>query len=286
MVSVDMVPNCVSKKLYVSIQWTSIVLAVYYGIHVIFMSTLSADLTINEPAKSIEKLQDLLYDGSFQSMRPTMLSQLNMLGVLETSAPGSDERLLLDRARESNSTLTFDLRGFRVASIAETAMQVMVDMANHTRAFIGDRTFFDPLINHGICHMLPIEVSKLAKKGEPVFDIPQAVLISHSTHAQIVKLFAYRLMTITEFAMFKAFMRDKLACIMDGIGVVKSLEGYQCADVQQGTLYRDLEPPEWNPLHTGFFNRFIRILCSMIGLAMVVLFFECIHWQSIRLLER
>ena len=69
-----MAPIEISNLKSISIQWLAIVIAVYYGIHMIFMSTLSADLTADEPPKWIDSLKDLLYDPFFNDFIPMIFT--------------------------------------------------------------------------------------------------------------------------------------------------------------------------------------------------------------------
>ena len=130
--TIDLAPTLISKRLPGNILWTGIVIAIFYGFHMIFMSTLSADLTVKDPDKWINNLHDLLYDPEFKSVQPTILSQLGMLQVLASKAiPGSDERVLYDRIVENKneSIATFDFTNY--GSVLDILTKMFKDMTGN-----------------------------------------------------------------------------------------------------------------------------------------------------------
>ena len=110
--TIDLAPTVISKRLPANVLWTGIIIAIFYGFHMIFMSTLSADLTVKDPDKWINNLHDLLYDPEFKYVKPVIMSQLGMVQVLATKTiPGSNERVLYERIVENrnDSMITFDV---------------------------------------------------------------------------------------------------------------------------------------------------------------------------------
>lgn len=283
MLAIDLAPISISNVLSVTIQWTLIVLAVYYGIHTIFMSTLSADLTVNEPDKWIENFDDLLNDSTYQNVTPTVLTQMNMVNALLKPEKYSPERKLLDKANESNSILTFDPN---MDSIFNPILEMFPEAVNGKRALIEDSFMIDILVNQIICHMMPDKAINFAKSKEPVYNSLCAALISYSTEPIIVKLFRYRSQNGVEFRIVEGSMIQKMGPAVNHLGIKNSIQGFQCADVIQGLIYRDIEIPEWKPIPLFFFQRFLYILSSVIFCSFIVLMLEIIHNYSNKSLRR
>ena len=271
MLYLDLAPTNVSHLRTVTIQWTAIVIAVCYGIHMIFMSTFSADLTVNEPPKSINRLKDLLYDDTFQNFTPTIFTHLNMYNVISKARNGTDKRVLIDRAMEKGAVLTLEIK---METALPTALEIFEEVSNHRRAIIEDSSILDIAINNVICHLLPEKALKFVKSNEEIYNSPQAMLISHSTHPQVVDLFLYRSLTGIEFGMVKGSFNSKIDGALGAAGIVKSLKGYVCTDTLQGYLYRDMDTPQWNPLPLFFFQRFLYICIGIIFCAMIVLIID------------
>lgn len=235
------VSNFIPSIISLSVIWTFLILSVYYGIHMVFMSTLSADLTVNEPDKAIQSLKDLLDDTTFEHFRPTIFKNLNMYNVLKESRYGTDERRLLDKAIATNSLITVDLT---VGSIVSDSFGIVQELSSYTRAIIEDSSYLDIFIYQVSCHWMPEAVMNFVKSHDAIYNVPQAILVSYSTPEQIVKLFRYRSISVTEFGMIKGTLQIKSDSIFSQVGIKKSLKGFQCSDTLQGILYRELETPK------------------------------------------
>ena len=155
MLTIDLAPTSISNLYSVSVQWTIIVIAVFYGIHMIFMSTLSADLAAYESDKMINSISDLLNDSTFQHFIPTIPTQLNMVNVLLKSSKHSPERQLLDAANKSNGIITL---GSDASSMGPGLLKIMMDLIIGKRALIEDSYFVDVFINSVMCHIEPKNV--------------------------------------------------------------------------------------------------------------------------------
>ena len=115
--SIDLAPEIVSKQIVsMNVLWMAVVLGVYYGIHMILMNTLSADLSVTTEGRTIETLYDLLYDDQFKNLTPMATNFGNMLNVLERSKNGTDEKELYKRITERNGVLNvgFSARTWKV----------------------------------------------------------------------------------------------------------------------------------------------------------------------------
>ena len=172
--------------------WTVLCIGVYYGIHLIFMSTLSADLSAPGPDKFIDNMDDLLHDPTFEPFRVTIFSQLNMLNVLSTSLNGSKQRLLLNRAIDQDSVLTISLSQAGIQGVIGLLVGMIRDVVNHTRAIVEDNVFANILIGKLMCSVVPELAIEVVKSNEFVYNSPTAMLMSHTTEPEVVELFMYR----------------------------------------------------------------------------------------------
>ena len=250
MLMIDIVPDFGFKPVHVGVLWSVVALAFYYGFHMIFFNTLSADLTANETDKWIDNAQDLLYDETFKNFRPTIFSQLNMVKVLECAPNDSDERAIYNKALEEKSIITFDLTS---ETMMGDLLTVFDDAENYTRAIIEDSTYLDPVIDQVVCHMMIERAEKIVKSKQSLYSAPMAMLLSHSTNRHVVELYIYRSLTSIEFGIVKGLKTHKLEDVLIQMGMSKNIKGYQCADVIFGILIPDLEKG-WDPLPFEFFS--------------------------------
>ena len=112
---VDLAPTSVLDFGSAVVLWTSICVSMLYAIHMILMGTLSTDLTVAIVPRSIESLQELLYDPLFKEIKPVIFRQMNMYNTLSHSRKGTDERVLFERllATENDSIKVLDMKKFR-----------------------------------------------------------------------------------------------------------------------------------------------------------------------------
>lgn len=105
MLLMDLAPTSVSEYLSVGFIWSTVVLAMYYGIHIVLMNTLSADLMAAYPLPTIDTLPDLLHEPEFRNVKPIVSDILNMLNMLETAQNDSIEHELYIRIMSNNDSI-------------------------------------------------------------------------------------------------------------------------------------------------------------------------------------
>ena len=267
---VDMAPSDVPLMAASIALWPTVVIAVFYGIHMVFMSTLSADLNSPGADKWIKDLFDLLDDPTFEKFRPTLFKQLNMIPVLSNSLEGSKERALLDRAIEYGSVESIH----SVDSAMATLLNMAGEAANHTRAFVEDSFIVDILLEGVMCNLRPDEAMGFIKSSQPVYNYPTATILSHATHPDVVQLYKRRAMNAFELATVKGLMRVRFhPMFIEFLGIPRSIKGFICEDTISNILPEDMRD-EWNPLPIDFFTRFIYICGSILIVAVIVLMVE------------
>lgn len=271
MLAFDMAPSVVSNKLSCSIIWTCIVLAIYYGIHMVFMSTFSADLSAKSPDFWIDSLDDLLFDPSFQSIRPTIFRMMNTYRALSQSIPGSKERIVLDRAKKLGGLEVVDIKDHQ--QIFFKARGYLAGLQKREIAIIEDNFMVDNMVAKAACFMLPELVDGMVKSQYPVYNVPNAMILSKSTHPEVVKLFEYRSVNSVEFGIQDGTLRHYEKNMKQLIGVQGSMRGLLC-ELQFLNIIHKENDQEWLPLPFHFFEQFF-ISCSTILLAsFFVLMFE------------
>lgn len=276
LLSVGIAPEKVSKRLSVSILWTFIVISVYYGYNMIFMNTLSGDLSVTSSDKGIDKLKDYLYDDRFNYLIPITYSYTSLVKAIAKYQNGSDEKILYElfmkNYNESIVETPYSESGFY-----QLIMNLLEQIANRTRVLIEDSSTIDFSMASVYCHQAPDLITKISKSNEPIFDSPLGMLVSHSTHPDILKIFSYRMQTAAELAIFKAYTTHRLGPVLDDMGMNQNLQGYICADTFRNILKTEHES-SWNPLPYSFYFRLVNIcICSML-VSLIILFVE--HFQK------
>ena len=261
MLAIDMSPATVSHLTSVTILWTAIVIAVYYGIHMIFMSTLSADLAARGTDKWIARFDDLLNDPTFRNFTPTITNMCNMVGVLSRSRDGTEARKLYNKIISNGSVLNFGSLDMEGRGSMMTGL--MNDLAHGNRSYIEDSTMIDLLMETMLCPYMPNQVKVLVKSEESLYNSPSVTLISHGTHPDIVKLYVYRSQNVVEFGMIPGAIPINIADAMEEFGIKKNAEAFRCIDAVNRITKPDISN-EWNPLPYAFFKRLFFDVCLVI----------------------
>lgn len=271
MLTMDIAPTRVSTFLSPTVLWIAIVVAVFYGIHMIFMGTLSSDLTVSEPDKWVSTLKDLLYEDQFKNFTPTVFSQMNMLNALSTARDGTEESVLYRRvvANENVSVVTF-----QQADPMGQMMKITIELTDGKRAVIEDSSFLDMFLRHFTCNLIPERAENIIKSNEIILGAPLAMILSHSTHPEVVKLFEYRTRTGMETGFEKGTMTRKVGWAIAESGMTtRSSKGLQCSDILERVIMQSFGE-KWDPIPIQFFGRFISICSSIISTALIVLLGE------------
>lgn len=272
LLTIDNSPVTVSKVASSTILWTCVVLATYYGFHCVLMNTLSADLSVTVPGRWIDTFDELLNDPYFSNYTPTVAKTFNMLNVLSRSRNDSMARNLYDRVMRSANTslLSIKIDYSNPANMISYAMNILKDVADGARAIIEDSSLFDVMQIHVCCHAVPEFASRIKKSKDVIASAPQAMLLSHNTHAQVVKLFSYRSKVGYELGVFDGVARFCFRAPMKTMGYSANAKGYQCADNFEGKLLQVLQQ-NWEPMRMRFFDRLVRVCIYCTTLASIIL---------------
>ena len=98
------------------ILWACIALSIFYAISLVLMRTFISDKMFGFPfrvteKRSIESVDDLLYDPAFDTTNAVIFRDMNMLSVLKYARRGTSERFLLEQILErKKSIIQFDKR--------------------------------------------------------------------------------------------------------------------------------------------------------------------------------
>lgn len=192
MLLIDQAPTDVSKKVSCTLIWTIIVIAIYYGIHLVFWSTLSADLTAQSPDYWIDSLQDLLYEPRNLKLVPVTFLQWNTYKTLSVLAKDSDGGLLFDRIESNRDSLVYlPLRTVDVPWISNTITRIVDEILAEKIVLIEEALWIDSFFSELLCYheMFQGKITNMVKSKNSVFSFPAAMILSHSTHPSIVELF-------------------------------------------------------------------------------------------------
>lgn len=283
MLTLDMAPTSVSRKLSCSILWAFIVLAIYYGIHMIFMSTFSADLSAKSPDYWIDSLDDLLFDQQYRHMKPTILKILNTYRVLEQSAEGSRENMLFRRSVESDSVVDLDLKK-PPENLLKRAFDILAEVSNGNRSLVEDALVTDVGVGRVFCFIQPKVIRGIVKSKYPGYNVPNFMVLSHNTHPKVVELFEYRSANNVELGVGDGAIRQYSESVRSLLAVPESIEGFMCEQKFLNMVPKVIEQ-DWNPLPMAFFTLFIIICSSIIFIALIVLIAENVLYNLVRLLE-
>lgn len=218
-------------------------------------------------------------DPHFSNYTPTIATTFNMLNVLSRSRNNSMERKLYDRIMRSANTSLLSIKtdNSNPANMIPYAMGILKDVANGTRAVIEDSSMFDVMQIHVCCHTVPEFASRIKKSKDVIASAPQVMLLSHNTHAQVVKLFSYRSKAGYELGVFNGVTRYAFRAPLKAMGYSANAKGYQCADNFEGKLLEVLEQ-DWEPMRMLFFDRLVRVCIYCSALASIILATEILTY--------
>lgn len=282
MLSIDLASEIVSKQIVsMNVLWVSVVLGVYYGIHMVLMNTLSADLSVTTEGRKIETLYDLLYDDQFKNLTPMVTNFGNMLNVLERSKNGTDEKELYNRIIERNGVMNVDLFSENMKSIEE-GKRIWYDLLDGKAVAIEDYTLVMTGIQHAGCHNNPSKMRDLRISSQTILPGIRSHVVSFQTNREIVKLFEYRMGSMIEFGMMYGYLTySKLVNIPEQVGPLEG-EGFECEERIRKTLVIDFEQPLPDPFSLLFYRRLIYTFIVVTVIATYVMLVEIIYVEGMK----
>lgn len=278
MLLIDQAPTDVSKKVPCTVIWTTIVIAIYYGIHMVFWSTLSADLSAKSPDYWIDSMEDLLYDPRNDHLQPATMKQWNTYRALTQSPKGSIERLLLERIESDreNSLIGIEEKYISAQWFMERILQVLNGIVDGNMVFIEESLYVDNIFSQIFCYMTDDsrnKISRITKSKNYVFNMPAAMIMSHSTHPSVVEMYTYRSLSSTEFGIFKTIVQTTSSGGRAEFGLESSTAAIICAETFLNILLKELEQ-DWFPMPLYFLKSFIYVCLSIFAMASYVLMYE------------
>lgn len=197
--SVDAAPSTISSYKSDIILWTSIVLSVFYDIHLILMGTLSPDLTCPVMTRMIDTLDDLLYDTEFNSTVPIIFRQFNMFSVLKNSRNGTGERELFNKIMANTSTSVIELDLDNSEDTGSIVLDLLKKVGNQQIAIIENSEVITTQKAYTGCYVEPEIMRKMKPSREIIAQSILSGLMSKSTSLEVQKFLQYRLLTFDEF---------------------------------------------------------------------------------------
>lgn len=283
MLSVDMAPTTTLPFKSAITLWTSVVLAIYYAIHMVLMGTLSTDLTVPPAIRSIETLSDLLYDPEFNKTTPVIIRSLNMYSVLRSSRPGTQERALFERLIQNESVSVKEVDVNDREGMGQTIGQLIDDAYEGKIAIIENSQFVLPVFIYGLCYVKPKFTSAIKASEEVIAQSMLAGLMSKETPIEAQKLIQYRLHVLSEGALKKGLSQAMGRPMLQSMANIEiTTEGQVCAEKFDHTYRDELDLP-WEIFDLTPFKRMIRICLGWVVFAGVILVCEKLHrWHQDR----
>lgn len=282
MLLIDLAPEIVSKQIVsMNVLWMTVVLGVYYGIHMILMNTLSADLSVTTEGRKIETLYDLLYDDQFKNLTPIATNFGNMLNMLERSRNGTDEKVLYERIIERNGVPNVDFFSKNMESIEE-GKRIWYDLLNDKAVAIEDYTLVMSGVQHAGCHNNPSKMRELRISSQTILPGIQSHVVSFQTNREIIKLFEYRMESIIEFGMMYGYLTYcKLVNLPEQTGPLEG-RGFEYEERIRKTLVRDLEQPLPDPFNLSFYRRLVYTFIVTTVIATHIMLVEIIYAERMK----
>ena len=271
---VDMAATKVLPSKSAIVLWTSVVIAIFYAIHIVLMGTLSTDLTVPVTLPSIESLSDLLYDPEFNSTQPVIFRQMNMYSVLKHSRVGTDERALFEKIA-SNENVSVKEIGMTNHELGfSTVMDLIEQTVRGKVAIIENSNFINPAIINGFCFLNPDMINNLKAADDVISQSILSLLVSKRTPVGVRELLQFRMMASAEAGLVKGTSQNYGKSALSTIGRVQSsTKGMICGEKFQHTFWAELDLP-WEIFELTPFRRLIRICFGLISFALIVLFME------------
>lgn len=267
-------PVLIRKIISSTLLWICLIFSTYYAFHCILKNTLSADLSVTVPGRWINTFDELLNDHHFSNYTPSIMTAFNMLNVLSMSRNNSVERNLYDKIIQNGNTSLITITKIDHSNPMSYSMNIFKDISDGVRAIIEDSTIFDIMQVHICCHIIPEFASKIKKSKDVIASAPQAMLLSHNTHPQVVKLFSYRSKSGYELGICDGAARFSFRAPMKKIGYNANAKGYQCADNFRGKKLMEILDKDWQPMCIQFFSRLFKLIIYCYIFASIILVIE------------
>ena len=250
-----------------SVLYTTIVVAIFYSIHLVLLNTLSSDLTVSSSTREIETLTDLLYDSYFKDMKPTVLSAFNMINVLKNSELGTDLNVLDGKM----DILHIDATNLVV--IFPKVLEMLSNISHGSIALIENSSFFFYLLNYFVCHYEPGTVTRIAKSKEDISPSVLSLLLSKETPGDIRSIFEYDILTVSEMSLINGAYKST-GMFETMMGPPKDRISTEiCKEHCDGTFMTHLES-DWKPFALKPFHNLILMSTTIFIIALIILFAE------------
>lgn len=249
------------------ILFFSIVLAMFYGIQMVLMNTLSSDLVVSTSTREIESLRDLLYDPAFQTVTPFISDYYNMYNVLHSSRPNTDESMLFKVLTE---------RGIIIRKASDFEESI-IDVAEGRKVLIENSEAISMAGRHYWCNKYPKVWNMIVVSKEPISPSPYSYLISKKFDRNIRVLLEYRIQTVGELGILQGTVEPYIQNLYEQyFGVPEDMsQTLICEQKWKGERQEDLDLP-WEPFRLTPFHRLIIMCFWIIATAMVVLVLETV----------
>ena len=262
------------------VLWSCICTAFFYAIHLVLLGTLSTDLTVPIRLRSIESLQNLLYDEEFNHTQPVIFRQLNKYSMLKNSRHGTDERVLFEKIIANNTVGVREFPLKKPQSLLTSFFGLVGKAIAGEIAIIENSEIFLMALIYGLCYFDPDLIGKITPAKDTISQSVMSMLMSKKTPSSLRKFAEYRLLASGEAALMKGSAKTLGKSMLESAANIPlSTKGFICGERFEHTFKEEMDLP-WQPLTMDPFKRMIRICLGFFLLGFIILIFEKVHKHS------
>lgn len=262
---------------------TSTVISIFYGYHLIFMNTLSSDLTVSVVPRSIESLRDLLYDPQFQNVTPVIFGALNMPNLLKNSRIGTDEHVLYQKifSDKKNSIIDIDFYNTNTQHLASKMSEVLKKTAQGLSIIIENSDYISLGIKYVGCFTEPEMCNRISRTKDAISPSPLMFLVSKTITPDYLKLFTYRMTTMSEFRTVEGYARTIAPIARESLfgKSQQNVEAIICIEKLENNYLESLNLP-WKKFTLTPFERMLKFLTYFMSLAFFILLIEMVYFTQ------
>ena len=263
-----------------SVLFFSIGISVLYGYQFVLMNTLSSDLTVATPVRSLESLHDLLYDPVYANVTPVIIRNLNMYNILSSTREGTDERKLFDRIMSNpNQSIVYveNINNPDMSYVLNMITNLISSASQGKSVIIENSWYIRVILKQFLCNTVPGNSSLIHETNEVISPSTSSWLIGKHVPDTKRVLLQYRLHSLSEFGTIAGLIQAMAPnAYQEMMGTPKEhVKSIVCGEKLDKTYFDTLELP-WDPFKLTPFRRLIFILLIINIFAFLILILEMI----------
>lgn len=285
MLFVDLAPTDVSNFVCIQVLWVTIVLAVYYSIHMILYNTQSADMSVTTPGATIKTMNDLLHEEEFKSVKPMIANFNSMVTVLSKSEEGTDSRRMYDKIVSEGGVLDVEPWKKDYEHIKQ-AQKIWYQMLDGLVAVIEDSSVLVSYVKHTAYHNNAKLTRRLKISQQVISPGLKGRIVSHDTNYEVYKLYEFRSRALYDLGLAEGEVQYFKTTMFPGYWNVELRgSGFECEESFLGTLIKEFHEELPLPFPITFYFKLMHVNFILILIAMISLFIEIVYSKGKRIIE-